>query len=202
MLKGNAIPLKQILTERVLIRPVKARDAAVMCAAMKDSYMQLKAWMPWAQSLASLRDTELYLAHSEKLWLAPAKDGVEYPLQIMDRKNKIYYGATGIKLCNLQIPSFEIGYWVNKKYAGQGLITEAMNALTRYLFEALHAKRVEINCEDGNIKSAKIAERLHYDFEGKIRNSRFDATGSLVSHSLVYSCIDVSKLPPLSFSYE
>ncbi len=198
-MQRGPIPLKIIKTERLLIRPVRVGDASLMHTAMKDSFQDLKEWMPWAQSLASLRDTEVYLAHGERIWSSPAHDGVEQPLQIMDPTDRIYYGATGIKPANLSIPSFEIGYWVNQAYAKQGIITEAMNALTRYLFQVLKAKRVEINCEQDNKNSANVALRLNYDLEGTLRNHRFNANGKKLTNSLIYSCIDISRLPPLAY---
>ncbi len=198
----KAIPLKALRTERVLIRPAYVKDAAIMHEAMKASFPQLKRWMPWAQSLASLRDTEYYLAQGEKMWNSPLHDGVELPMQIMDLTQTIYYGATGIKPALLAIPSFEIGYWVNQPYAKQGFITEGMNALTRYLFDVLKAKRVEINCEESNIDSAKVPQRLHYAFEGTLKNYRLNATGKIVTNSLIYACTDISQLPPLSYVYD
>ncbi len=201
MQKGP-IPLKVIKTERLLIRPVRSTDAPLMHEAMKASFPDLKQWMPWAQSLASVRDTEVYLIHGERIWSSPAQEGVEQPLQIMDPTNRHYIGATGIKPANLLIPSFEIGYWVNQQYAGKGLITEAMNVLTRYLFQVLKAKRVEINCEEDNVRSAKVALRLNYDLEGKLRNHRFNASGQKITNSMIYSCIDVAKLPPMPFHWD
>lgn len=198
---SDPIPLKYIKTSRTLIRPVKIQDASSMHAAMKTSFENLKAWMPWAQQLASLRDTEVYLAHGERLWTKPPQDGAEQPLQIMDPSDTFYLGATGIKPANLSIPSFEIGYWVNDIYAGQGLITEAMNALTRFLFDVMRAKRVEINCEEDNEKSAKVAKRLNYDLEGILRNQRLNASSTAISNSLIFSAIDVNQLPPMKYEY-
>jgi len=198
----RVLPLKAIKTERTLVRPVKVEDARLMHDAMKASFVSLKQWMPWAQSLASLRDTESYLKEGERLWRMSMRDGVEQPLQIMDPTDQIYIGATGIKPADLLVPSFEVGYWVNQRYTGQGLITEAMNALTRFLFEVAHAKRVEINCEAPNKKSAQVAERLNYELEGKLRNSRLDATSCNATDSLVYACIDSVKLPPLKCHFE
>lgn len=196
------IPLKVIRTSRLLIRPVRVSDAEIMHSAMRASFLSLREWMPWAQSLASIRDTEVYLAHGEKLWASPPHNGVEQPLQIMDPSDRIYYGATGIKPANLSIPSFETGYWVNTQYSNRGLITEAINALVRYMFEVLKAKRVEINCEEDNIKSAKVAQRLHFDFEGKLKNHRLDATSRKVIASLIFSCTQIDQLPPLQCEWE
>lgn len=201
MLPGP-IPLKVIRTERLLIRPVKVSDAELMHSAMKASFITLREWMPWAQTLASIRDTEVYLAHGERIWSSPAHDGIEQPLQIMDKNDRLYYGATGIKPANLMIPSFETGYWVHNKYSHRGIVTEAMNALVRYMLVVLKAKRIEINCEERNIKSAKVAQRLNFDFEGKLKNHRLDATNKIVTSTLIYSCTDIAQLPPLECEWE
>lgn len=196
------LPLKVIRTSRLLIRPVRISDAELMHSAMKASFITLREWMPWAQTLASIRDTEVYLAHGERIWSSPPHDGIEQPLQIMDPTDRIYYGATGIKPANLLIPSFETGYWVNNKHGHKGLITEAMNALVHYMFQGLNAKRVEINCEENNIKSAKVAQRLNFDLEGKLKNHRLDASSKIVTSTLIYSCTDVNQLPPIEFEWE
>lgn len=202
MIRNGPIPLKVIRTERLIIRPVRVSDAEKMHSAMKESFPALREWMPWAQSLASIRDTEAYLAHGERIWGSPAHEGIEQPLQIMDPTDRIYYGATGIKPANLYIPSFETGYWVNRAYAQKGLITEAMNALTRYMIDVLGAKRVEINCEENNIKSAKVPKRLNYELEGRLRNHRLDASGKIITSTLIFSCTSTDNLPPLDYQWE
>lgn len=202
MIFTSPIKMKFIKTKRLMIRPARVTDAKMMHDAMKHSYKTLKKWMPWAQSLASLRDTIVYLEEGEQLWRSIPREGVEQPLQIVDLKDEHYIGATGIKPGNLLVPSFEVGYWVNQKFTGKGYISEAMNALTRYLFEVLKAKRVEINCEEENKKSAKVVERINFEYEGKLKNHRLTADSSGVTHSLIYACTDVSVLPPLEWEYE
>lgn len=202
MIFASPIKLKCIKTERIMIRPAKVTDAKMMHDAMSYSFKTLKKWMPWAQSLASLRDTIVYLEEGEQLWKSIPREGVEQPLQIVDINDTVYIGASGIKPANLLVPSFEVGYWINQKYTGKGYISEAMNALTRYLFEVLKAKRVEINCEEQNKKSARVVERINYEFEGMLKNHRLTADSRQLTHSLIYACTDASKLPPLKWSYE
>lgn len=185
-----------------MIRPPRVSDAKMMHDAMQASFSTLKKWMPWAQSLASLRDTIVYLEEGEQIWQNLPREGVEQPLQIVTLSDDQYIGATGIKPANLLVPSFEVGYWVNQPFSGKGLISEAVNALTRYLFLQLQAKRVEINCEENNMKSANVVERIHYDLEGKLKNHRLTADSSSVTHSLIYACTDLSCLPDLEWTFE
>ena len=202
MIFTSPIRLKYIKTDRLMIRPARVTDAKLMHDAMKDSFKVLKKWMPWAQSLASLRDTIVYLEEGEQLWQNIPRESIEQPLQIVDLDDQNYIGASGIKPANLLVPSFEVGYWINQKFTGKGLVSEAMNALTRYLFEVQHAKRVEINCEEKNKKSAKVVERINFELEGRLKNHRLSADSREISHSLIYACTDATKLPPLKWSYE
>lgn len=198
----SPIKLESITTKRLMIRPARVTDAKRMHDAMKDSYKVLKKWMPWAQALASLRDTIAYLEDGERLWNSIPRETVELPLQIVDPLDQYYLGATGIKIINTNVPTFEIGYWVNQKYTGKGLVSEGMNALTRYLFAVQQARRVEINCEERNVKSAKVVERINFQFEGTLRNNRLTADGKEVTHSLIYACINQDDLPPLDWDYK
>lgn len=51
-------------------------------------------------------------------------------------------------------------------------MTEAVNGLTNFTSEKLHANRVEIHCDRRNLASRKVAERCGYHLEAiLIKNS-------------------------------
>jgi RimJ/RimL family protein N-acetyltransferase len=52
------------------------------------------------------------------------------------------------------------GYWMARKYAGQGMATEAANAAIRYAFGHLGAKAISIGHFDGNDASHRVVEKL------------------------------------------
>jgi len=66
---------------------------------------------------------------------------------------------------NPQAGIYEIGYWLDIDYQGQGLVTEYVNALTRYVLEELNAKKILICIQGENIKSIAVAKRLNFVFE-------------------------------------
>jgi len=59
-----------------------------------------------------------------------------------------------------------IGYWIDQKYAGRGLTTRAVNAITEYGFSELDLHRIEINLRPENVASEKVAQKAGYIFEG------------------------------------
>ena len=84
------------------------------------------------------------------------------------------------------MPKVEIGYWVRKQFAGQGYVTEAVNAVTDFAFRVFEAKRVEIRMDDDNVLSSRVAERCGFELEGILRNERRKLDGSL-GNTRVYS---------------
>ena len=83
------------------------------------------------------------------------------------------------------VPKFEIGYWIDTRFAGRGYITESTQALTKFAFTELNAKRVEIRCDSLNLKSRSIPERLGYTLEGILKNNSI----SVESKELRDTCI-------------
>jgi ribosomal-protein-alanine N-acetyltransferase len=59
-----------------------------------------------------------------------------------------------------------IGYWIDRNYANQGLMTEAVQVLTNFAFEGLGLHRIEINVRPENSASCKVAEKAGFVFEG------------------------------------
>lgn len=60
-----------------------------------------------------------------------------------------------------------IGYWVDKRYANLGIVTEAVRTMTEFAFSVLELHRIEINIRPENIASRRVAEKAGYTFEGE-----------------------------------
>jgi len=100
------------------------------------------------------------------------------------------------------VPCLETGYWIRKKYSGKGLITEAVNALTRYALNQLGVKRIEIRCDKNNVQSKKIPERLGYHLEATLKSNRMSVITNKISDSLVFVKHDLNDLPDLVVTWD
>lgn len=60
-----------------------------------------------------------------------------------------------------------IGYWVDKRYANLGIVTEAVRTMTEFAFSVLELHRIEINLRPENISSRRVAEKAGYTFESE-----------------------------------
>jgi ribosomal-protein-alanine N-acetyltransferase len=186
-----------IRTPRLLIRHTKPGDGPEINRAIRDSFNDLTKWMPWAEKMPTPEDSEMFARQSYAKWHLRE----DFTLPIFDCSGKTQFGGTGLHRMNWSIPCFEIGYWVRSTETGKGYITEAVNAVTRYAFQILHAKRIEIRCDADNIKSAKIPERLGYQLEGRLQKSDLKCHNQGVRDTLVFSRTNLDDLPKLEVSW-
>lgn len=185
-----------IRTPRLLIKPREKGEGPVVYRAVMESLDHLKPWMPWAHEPQSL-DAAESLCRASVVDFHARKDFV---LSIYDPSGKEFIGSTGIHRPNWKTPSFMIGYWVAQKHQGKGLITESLNALTRYCFEALRANRVYLTCDAKNSRSIAVMKRLGFEQEGYLKNDSRDAHGNL-RDTIVCARTDLKNVPELSISW-
>ena len=65
---------------------------------------------------------------------------------------------------------FEIGYWCRRGETGKGYVSEGVAALAELALGRLGGARVEIRCDDLNLRSAAVAERCGFALEGILAN--------------------------------
>ncbi|MGI6448822.1 MAG: GNAT family N-acetyltransferase [Desulfitobacteriia bacterium] len=67
--------------------------------------------------------------------------------------------------------SAEIGYWLGESYWGQGIMTEAVKAVTAYAFRNFDLCRLQAGVFATNPASMRVLEKAGYRFEGRLRKS-------------------------------
>lgn len=93
----------------------------------------------------------------------------DLPLMVLHKASGAIIGGSGLHRIDWEVPRFEIGYWLQTSYTGQGYMTEAVTAVSNFAFNTLGAKRVEIRCDARNQRSAAVARRAGYVLEATVR---------------------------------
>lgn len=171
-------------TERLLIRYPLPGDGVQVNEAIIESMESLQPWMPWAKETPTKKDTEINVRKAHCHFLERS----DLRFHLFEKKTDRFIGISGLHRIDWSVPKFEIGYWCRKGDEGQGYITEAVRGLTVFAFEILQAKRLEIRCDQRNVRSRKVAERLGYKLEGILRNHRLTVDQKL-ENTCVYSMI-------------
>jgi RimJ/RimL family protein N-acetyltransferase len=180
------IPLfDELHGERVVIRPYREEDAQALFEAVAESREHIRPWLPFADQHQSVDESRDWIIKQKAQWLL--RDNMNLAIwEAADPKH--YLGGMGLHPHNWDTGYFEIGYWLRKSAEGKGYMSEAVRLLTDYALNELKAQRVEIRCDQQNIRSAAVARRLGFVEEGVLRNESTEPGGSVRS-TLVFSRI-------------
>ncbi len=170
----------QIATARLLLRPIAAADAPALFGMMSDpATMRYWSTPPW--TAMSEADTFVNAAQDRSSNDLDVLFGIEL------RASGLLVGTC--TLFDGVVPSrrAEVGYLLDRRHWGQGIMSEAATALLTFGFGALALNRVEADIDPRNLGSARLLERLGFVREGLLRE-RWIVSGE-VSNSAVYGLL-------------
>ena len=138
-------------TERLLLRPGFAEDAAMLAKAIADEQVVRNlATAPWPYGLA---EAEAFLAK-------PADPALPRCL-VMLRTNRDPLLVGGVGLQRRPSGSVELGYWIARAYWGHGYATEAASAIIA-MARMLRLARIEAAHFVDNPASGRVLEKLGF----------------------------------------
>jgi RimJ/RimL family protein N-acetyltransferase len=175
---------EELVTARLILRAPRPGDAPQMNRGVHESFAELHQWMPWANELPTLESTEVFARKSAASFLA--RTDLNYRIFVAD--GQVFAGCMSLFNINWSIPKFEIGYWLRTRLIGNGYMTEAVVALTKMAKATLKANRIEIRCDEKNVRSRRVAELAGYRLEGILANDSRTTTGAL-RNTCVYGVI-------------
>ena len=163
-------------TERLVIRPPTVEDVPAIYAAVIESLEDLKPRMPWSHDY-TMDGCEASTRAAVAKFIT--REDLRYHFH--DKKTGELIANSGLHAVDWKVPKFEIGYWCRTSKQGQGYVTEGVKGLTEMAFRDLKAVRLEIQCDDRNLKSAAVAERCGYGLEGTLKFDSRSPDGELTS---------------------
>ena len=174
----------ELRTPRLLLRRPRVEDAEAMQEAITVSLPELKVWMPWAHTPATLIDRREYIQASMERF----QEGTELTYVIWSVNGETLLGNSSIHHLNWLVPKGEIGYWVATPHTGQGYAQEAAQALTTLALDTLGFRRIEIRCDALNERSARIPRQLGFTLDAHFKNDDVAADNPLkLRDTLVFS---------------
>lgn len=174
---------EEFYTDRLIIRAPKVEDAEAVQRAVVASQDALKDWMPWAQEKESIEQRVRNLRQA----VADFITRKDLRLHLFLKETGEFVGCSGLHRIDWDVRKFEIGYWIDSKFEGKGLMTEAVERITTFAFEELKANRVEIRCDSENVRSRSVAERLGYILEGTLHHDSLSADGKRLRDTCIYA---------------
>ena len=145
-------------TERLILRCIQKQDAADLYEYAGDA--ETTKFVTWA-TYKSIDDAPPFINYIVEKFSAGAR--MDYAI-VLKENNKMI-GTGGIVV--LSLPHFvELGYIINKKYWGRGLVVEAMKVIMEFLFKNKLVHRIQATHMFGNENSGRVMQKLGMEYEG------------------------------------
>ena len=112
------------------------------------------------------------------------KEKVYFPYIIIDNSNRNIIGFLDLKNIDWSIPKSELGFYIDKNYAGKGIITKALNLLCKFCFSQYKFQKIFLRTHPTNISAKTVAEKCGFELEGIIRKDYKTSSGKIID--LVY----------------
>ena len=154
------LPLR---TERVLLRALRAADAAVLLAYRNDP------------EVARYQDWPLPYPEEDAARLVRAMTVADGPVagewvQIAIEHGGAMVGDLGIHLSD-DGATATIGYSLRRSAHGHGLATEAVGAAVDWLLDVAGVGRIEATVDPANVASSRLLGRLGFRYAGRTVHS-------------------------------
>lgn len=169
-LAPGVAPPERIELDGLLLRRWAPEDLQVRYDAIIASYEHLYPWMAWLQHAATLERQREWGERQAASWPAEDEFSWSYNYGVFDAADGTLLAFMGVHDRNGP-GALEIGYWCHVAHTGKGVVTRAAAELTRILLGLDGIERVEIHCDEANVRSAAVPKRLGY------RLDRIEADG-------------------------
>ena len=172
---------ERIETERLVLRVRTVADAEDIFVYASRPEVSYPAGFP---PVKTLEDEIYYLEHT--LPERNEKDNLPAGYGIVVKGTDTIIGSVDFPHRH-EDDVLEIGYTLHPDYWGLGYVPEAACALIDLAFKELMLHKIELTCFGYNVQSQRVAEKLGFTLEARIRN-RKDAQGNRCD-SLIYGLL-------------
>lgn len=157
-----------LVGRKVTLRLPRPKDHAEWAKLRGESRAFLEPWEPrWA------RDELQHSAwrHRLRRYRSDFSNGTGVSFFIFESGSGQLAG--GITVGNIRhgvAQSASIGYWMGERFAGRGLMAEALELVVDHCFRTLRLHRLEAACIPDNNRSVRVLEKAGFRREGLLRS--------------------------------
>jgi len=154
-----ANPPLSVSDDRVLLRRSTEADAGLIARTLAENLEHLRGWMAWAPHAVVTAEGQCErIRATTAAWEA----GEEYVYLILPpTDDDDLFGNIGLHR-RISPKALEIGYWLAERHVGHGYATAAVALAIDAALSLPDVDRVEIRCDETNLRSAAIPQRLGF----------------------------------------
>ena len=179
------LPIR-IETQRLYLRPYKPGDGNWFFTMSQRNRAHLRRYEAEnvVMSVKSAEEAEVLVRELAAEWVARNC----FFLGVFDKVSDEFVAQIYIGPIRWELPEFDVGFFADVDHQGLGYVSEAVTAALQFIFNHLHAHRVQIECDDTNLRSCRVAERCGFIREGQLRENKRNTNGH-ISGTLFYGML-------------
>lgn len=147
------------------LKTIDMSDVDYRFKVIEENRTFLRQWLGWLDRISTVTDLEKYTNGC----IQEEKNKEAYTFGIY--YNNIFVGVISIKDINYSNKKAEIGYWLEEKSNGNGIMTKSCKIIVDYCFTNLNLNRVQILVATKNYVSQAVPKRLGFIEEGILREN-------------------------------
>ncbi|MEU1278292.1 GNAT family N-acetyltransferase [Streptomyces sp. NPDC005805] len=180
-----------LTTERLLLRTFTAGDTEAVFRSCQDPDIQRWTTVP------SPYEWHHAAEYTERMVPDGWRNSTMCTFAVLTRDGGSLAASVSVTLRTFS-GTWEIGFWTGKEHRGQGIMTEALAAVSHWAFVRLGATRLEWRAEVGNAGSRAVAEKAGFRMEGSLRAALLnkDTLRDVWIGSLLPSDLDLTSTHP------
>ncbi len=131
-----------------------------------------------------------------KTMIQKAKKKEYFAYVIIDNSNRNIIGFLDLKNIDWSIPKSELGFYIDKDYAGKGITTKALNLLCDYCFSKYKFQKLFLRTHTSNMSAKSVAKKSGFELEGIIRKDYKTSSGKIVDlmyYGIINPTINISQ---------
>ncbi|MFA6226972.1 MAG: GNAT family protein [Candidatus Paceibacterota bacterium] len=158
ILKGN----------KCVLRSYKKDDIDPMAKIANNKAIAKNMYSGWPNPYTK-KDAKLWVERNLK-----EQTIIKFPLKLAIEVNGVFAGGIGGSIKeNSNNSAMSFGYWLDEKFWGKGIITEAIELFIEYIFKNTKICRISATVYPWNEGSKKVLEKTGFKLEGIMRRSYF-----------------------------
>jgi ribosomal-protein-alanine N-acetyltransferase len=163
---SSPAPLIALRGRRVLLRLPQMSDYEAWYGLRSASKDFLRPFEPrWTEADLGRRVFSMRVKRAR----IEAEEGTDYSFFIFVAEGEQQALVGGVTLSNIRRRAAQfvnLGYWMGQRYAGQGLMSEAVAASLPFVFDTLDLHRIHAAFLPGNMASRRVLEKNGFVEEG------------------------------------
>lgn len=158
-----------LVVDEYRLRPWTRADAQVMADIVAEPTIPRWTFLPYEMSAAQAAD---WIENRD----AQRDSGSGLALAIEARRSGEVLGCVGLAGLQAELGP-EAYYWLGAAARGRGVAARALGRLCRWAFDVAGVARVRLFTEPDNVPSHRVAERVGFVREGRLRRAAVDKQG-------------------------